>query len=104
MQRNDLSALGFLWSQVLLCRFSLPQGLKQANPCGHRHIKAFHTPYHRDNGQKVAMRRFLPNEYLPKKSKIEKGMPSETPIQVEIELMDPGSKAVNFEFEFFKAS
>lgn len=56
------------------------------------------------NGQKVAMRRFLPNEYLPKKSKIEKGMPSETPIQVEIELMDPGSKAVNFEFEFFKAS
>lgn len=56
------------------------------------------------NGQKVAMRRFLPQEYLPKKTNIKKGMPSDTPIQVEIELMDPGSKAVNFEFEFFKAS
>lgn len=56
------------------------------------------------NGQKVAMRRFLPKEYLSRKTNIEKGMPSDTPIQVEIELMDPGSKAVNFEFEFFKAS
>ena len=55
------------------------------------------------NGQKVAMRRFLPEEYLAAGTTIKEGMPPNTPIQVEIELMDPGSSAINFEFEFFKS-
>ncbi len=52
------------------------------------------------NGQRVAMRRFAPNEYLSKDIEQESGMPPNTPIQVELEMMDPGSNAVNFEFDF----
>lgn len=52
------------------------------------------------NGQRVAMRRFAPNEYLSKDIEQETGMPPNTPIQVELEMMDPGSNAVNFEFDF----
>ena len=55
------------------------------------------------NGQRVAMRRFLPEEYLPTGTNIKRGMPQDTPIQVELELMDPGNNAINFEFEFFKS-
>lgn len=56
------------------------------------------------NGQKIAMRRFLPSEYMPPNKSLKQGMPPDTPINVEIELMDPGDGAVNFEFAFFKAS
>ncbi|WP_455204528.1 zinc-ribbon and DUF3426 domain-containing protein [Kaarinaea lacus] len=56
------------------------------------------------NGQRVAMRRFRPHEYLAPSINIEGGMPPNTPIQVELEMMDPGSKAVNFEFDFFPLS
>jgi hypothetical protein len=52
------------------------------------------------NGQRVAMRRFAPNEYLSKDIEQDTGMPPNTPIQVELEMMDPGSNAVNFEFDF----
>jgi hypothetical protein len=56
------------------------------------------------NGQRVAMRRFAPNEYLTKDMMQETGMPPNTPIQVELEMMDPGSNAVNFEFDFIPLS
>ena len=56
------------------------------------------------NGQRVAMRRFAPNEYLPPDVVQADGMPPNTPIQVELELMDPGSNAVNFEFDFIPLS
>ena len=52
------------------------------------------------NGQHVAMRRFAPYEYLSADIVKEAGMPPNTPIQVELEMMDPGSNAVNFEFDF----
>jgi hypothetical protein len=52
------------------------------------------------NGQRVAMRRFAPHEYLSADITKETGMPPNTPIQVELEMMDPGSNAVNFEFDF----
>ena len=52
------------------------------------------------NGQRVAMRRFAPNEYLSADIDKESGMLPNTPIQVELEMMDPGSNAVNFEFDF----
>ncbi|MFV2055929.1 MAG: zinc-ribbon and DUF3426 domain-containing protein [Thiohalomonadales bacterium] len=55
------------------------------------------------NDQKIAMRRFTPVEYLSAKTSIDSGMPTNTPVQVEIKLLDPGSKAVNFEFSFFNA-
>lgn len=52
------------------------------------------------NGQRIAMRRFTPSEYLPNDVVQAEGMPPNTPIQVELEMMDPGSNAVNFEFDF----
>lgn len=53
------------------------------------------------NGQKVAMRKFLPKEYLPSNVDLTKGMPSDTPVQIKLEVYDPGKNAVNFEFDFF---
>ena len=53
------------------------------------------------NGEKVAARNFLPKDYLPKKVDIDKGMESNIPIQIELEIVDPGKNAVNFEFDFF---
>ena len=49
-------------------------------------------------GTKLAQRRFTPREYLRSGADIAAGMPSETPIQVELHLVDPGKAAVNFEF------
>ena len=53
------------------------------------------------NGIKVATRNFLPEDYLPAKYSTRKGMESNIPIQLELELVDPGKNAVNFEFDFF---
>ncbi len=53
------------------------------------------------NGEKVAMRNFMPKDYLPSNLNIDKGMESNVPIQLELEIVDPGKNAVNFEFDFF---
>ena len=53
------------------------------------------------NGEKVASRNFLPNNYLPKNLDVNKGMESNVPIHLELEIVDPGTSAVNFEFDFF---
>ena len=53
------------------------------------------------NGEKVAMRNFMPKDYLPSNTNIAKGMESNIPIQLELEIVDPGNSAVNFEFDFF---
>ena len=53
------------------------------------------------NGEKVAMRNFLPKDYLPATVNIAKGMETNIPIQLELEIVDPGKNAVNFEFDFF---
>ncbi len=50
------------------------------------------------NGAPVAQRRFLPREYLPAGTDIQAGMPPDTPVPVELALVDPGKRAVNFEF------
>lgn len=48
----------------------------------------------------VAMRRFLPREYLSDTSRIARGMPADTTLPVEFEVLDPGPEAVAFEFRF----
>ena len=50
-------------------------------------------------GSRVAQRRFLPEEYLPPQLKLQDGMVPNLPIKIELELMDPGAEAVNFEFQ-----
>ncbi len=53
------------------------------------------------NGRKIAMRRFSPAEYLNRSVNRRKGMLPDAPVQIELEIFDPGSNAVNFEFDFF---
>lgn len=46
----------------------------------------------------LAMRRFTPDEYLPANIDARDGMPRNTPVQVTLEIVDPGTDAVNFTF------
>jgi hypothetical protein len=48
----------------------------------------------------IAMRRFQPHEYLSDSARIESGMPANTTLPVEFEVVDPGADAVAFEFRF----
>lgn len=52
-------------------------------------------------GQTVAVRRFQPFEYLGKGISLKKGMAPARPVEVTLELSDPGQEAVSFEFAFF---
>ncbi|MGB5472307.1 MAG: DUF3426 domain-containing protein, partial [Gammaproteobacteria bacterium] len=51
-------------------------------------------------GNPVAMRRFLPSEYLTTNRDSKAGLPAHTPVQVVLEVQDPGDKAVSFQFGF----
>ena len=51
-------------------------------------------------GAPVAARRFMPGEYLGDQADIKSGMPSDAPLQVMLEIEDPGEDAVSFQFEF----
>lgn len=53
------------------------------------------------NGSVIAKRRFQPNEYLDADVNLRRGMPTDSPIQIGLEIADPGKDAVNFEFNFF---
>jgi len=52
------------------------------------------------SGTPVAARRFNPAEYLGKETDSEAGMPTDTPLQVMLEIEDPGEDAISFQFEF----
>lgn len=51
-------------------------------------------------GEIVAGRRFSPDEYLPKDFEGERSMPPDTPIQLSLEIVDPGPDAVNYTLSF----
>ena len=51
-------------------------------------------------GKAVAARRFLPAEYLDDEVLRESGLPAATPVQVVLEVLDPGDQAVSFQFGF----
>jgi hypothetical protein len=50
------------------------------------------------NGKKIAQRRFTPREYLHNSIDLAAGMTPDTPVRIELELVDPGKAAVNYEF------
>ena len=52
------------------------------------------------SGRTVAMRRFQPAEYMGKIAGAGEGMPPGRPVEVSLELADPGKAAVGFEFSF----
>lgn len=49
-------------------------------------------------GTELARRRFTPREYLSSDIDIAAGMAPDTPVRIELELVDPGKAAVNYEF------
>lgn len=49
----------------------------------------------------VAQRRFAPQEYLPEGVADLRLMPPGSPVQVRLDILDPGGKAVNYELSFF---
>jgi hypothetical protein len=51
-------------------------------------------------GRTIAMRRFGANEYLDDKQPHPEKMPIDKTIPIQIEVIDPGEKALGFEFEF----
>ncbi len=48
----------------------------------------------------VAMRRFLPVDYLSDRERVASGMPAQSTVPLEFEVLDPGADAVAFEFRF----
>lgn len=53
------------------------------------------------NNQVVAQRLFKPSEYLNNELLSWPGMPSEQPIQITLEIIDPGAEAVNYKMNFY---
>jgi len=51
-------------------------------------------------GNPVAMRRFLPHEYLGEASDTAAGMTPDEPVHIVLEVQDPGDAAVSFQFGF----
>ena len=52
------------------------------------------------NGQLVARRIFYPGDYLDADVDMRNGLPAKSPVQLALEIADPGKSAVNFEFSF----
>ena len=50
------------------------------------------------NGKPMAQRRFTPREYLSNMVDLDVGMTPDMPVRIELELVDPGKAAVNYEF------
>ena len=53
------------------------------------------------SGRVIAKRRFQPAEYLDADINLRRGMMPNNPVQIVLEIADPGKDAVNFEFNFF---
>lgn len=52
------------------------------------------------NNSVVAERRFTPEEYLPTDVSTTSMMPAGAPVQITLEVLDPGSSAINYEVSF----
>ncbi|MDT8404700.1 DUF3426 domain-containing protein [Sulfuriflexus sp.] len=81
-------------SNALLVKASMQNraGFRQAYPVLRLQFKDL-------EGRALLGRDFLPAEYLPDDVKISAGMPVNTDINLSLELVDPGSQAVSFDFE-----
>ena len=51
-------------------------------------------------GQLVASRRFKPSEYLAGELAGRSEMPPQTPIHISLDILDPGTRAVNYSLSF----
>lgn len=49
----------------------------------------------------LARRRFTPRQYLPADIAVDQGLAPQTPVAITLELVDPGQRAVNYEFGLY---
>jgi len=49
----------------------------------------------------LAWRRFTPRQYLPADIAVDQGLAPQTPVAITLELVDPGQRAVNYEFGLY---
>ena len=52
------------------------------------------------NGKMLARRTFKPGEYLSGELAGQREMPSQIPIHIALDILDPGAKAVNYSLSF----
>ena len=52
------------------------------------------------NGKPIASRRFIPKEYIQDSNIDFNKMPSNTPVHLTLEIVDPGANAVNYQIDF----
>lgn len=80
---------------VLRVTATLMNGLSHAQPYPPIRFKLFNV-----NGQIIAARTFLPQEYLANNADMRTGMPAQTPVQIGFDLIALQEAAVSFEFQF----
>jgi predicted Zn finger-like uncharacterized protein len=80
---------------VLRVTATLVNALSHAQPYPLLRFKLFNV-----NGQIIAARTFLPQEYLASNADMGTGMPPQTPVQIGFDLIALQEAAVSFEFQF----
>jgi predicted Zn finger-like uncharacterized protein len=102
--RSDLSQLAIInrdvrqhpvVSEALLINAEFQNQADFAQP-----YPLFEVSFIDSSGKPVAVRRFRPAEYLGEAADITVGMAAQAPVQVVLEVMDPGDAAVSFQFDF----
>lgn len=81
---------------ALLISASIVNNAKKTQPFPIMRIRLSDTV-----GQTLASRNFNPRDYLDADINLKKGMPPGNPVQINLEILDPGNNAINFEFDFF---
>lgn len=80
---------------VLRVTATLMNALSRTQPYPRIRFRLFNV-----NGHVIATRSFLPQEYLATNIDVKTGMPAQTPVQFELDLMALEEAAVSFEFQF----
>ena len=87
------------WQTVLRER-SLSTLQQLVDKFGAQHFPDLELRFSSVSGALVAGRRFKPEEYLKGELKGAQTMPPSTPVQVSLEIADPGPDAVNYTLSF----
>jgi predicted Zn finger-like uncharacterized protein len=89
VRKHPRVASALLINAILVNRAAFPQP-----------YPTLEVTFSNSSGTPVAARRFSPAEYLGGHVDLKAGMPVDVPLQVVLEIKDPGDDAVSFQFEF----
>lgn len=83
------------YADTLLVNATMKNDLPNPQPYPRVQLTLFDT-----NGELIAWREFVPNEYLDNSINIEQGMPVNSPVHFVLEVAGSSQEAVSFEFRF----